>query len=100
MTVHIIACLWVFTATFQDSTEGTWMEGTDLSRGELYLTSFYFAITTITTVGYGDISGSSKIEKIFCIFLMLTGTSIYAFTSGALAASLVTMDAENADYKT
>lgn len=66
---------------------------------ELYLTSFYFTITTITTVGYGDISGSSPLEKIFCIALMLTGTSIYAFTSGALAASLVNMDNENADLK-
>lgn len=30
-----------------------------MSEGEKYLTSFYFTITTITTVGYGDISGGT-----------------------------------------
>ena len=100
MSVHIVACMWVFTATWGESFDGTWMEGMeDSQRGELYLTSFYFTITTLTTVGYGDISGSSSVEKIFCICLMLAGTCIYAAASGATAAALVDLDEENAEFK-
>ena len=34
----------------------------DMTQKQTYLTSFYFTVTTITTVGYGDISGSTDIE--------------------------------------
>lgn len=100
MSVHIVACMWVFTAAFGDTFEGTWMEGLEeMPKGELYLTSFYFTITTLTTVGYGDISGSSPVEKVFCVCLMLAGTCIYAAASGATAAALVDLDEENTEYK-
>ena len=56
--------------------------------GEQYLASVYFTITTITTVGYGDVTISTKIEKIFCIFLMLVGVLAFSFVSGSLASSL------------
>ncbi|MFN9903918.1 MAG: ion channel [bacterium] len=29
----------------------------------------YYTITTITTVGYGDISGTNSIERPICAFL-------------------------------
>lgn len=100
MSVHIVACMWVFTATWGDTLDGSWMEGSEeMPRGELYLTSFYFTITTLTTVGYGDISGSSPVEKVFCICLMLAGTCVYAAASGATAAALVDLDEGNAEYK-
>lgn len=34
----------------------------------LYITAFYFAVTTIATVGYGDIRGTNFGERIYCIF--------------------------------
>lgn len=46
---------------------------------EKYLTAFYFTITTITTVGYGDISAGTFTEKIGCIFLMLLGVISFSF---------------------
>jgi hypothetical protein len=59
---HIVSCLWVLVATFDgpESIEGSWLDVKNLKevpKSELYLTSFYFTVTTITTVGYGDISG-------------------------------------------
>ena len=45
----------------------------------LYLTSFYYLITTLTTVGYGDIVCGSLIEVIFQIFLLSAGVIIYSF---------------------
>ena len=41
----------------------------DNSTSELYSVSMYFCITTITTVGYGDISGNNAYERVFCSIL-------------------------------
>jgi Trk-type K+ transport system membrane component len=95
---HIIACLWVFFATFSDDFQGTWMEGDYQAMGssDQYLTSFYFTVTTITTVGYGDISGSSSLEQIFCIILMVIGVVGFGLLSGALTNILQNYDVSNA----
>ena len=50
-----------------------------MSDGEIYLTAFYFTVTTISTVGYGDISGGTMTEKIGAIFLMLFGVISFSF---------------------
>ena len=46
----------------------------------IYLVSVYFIIVTITTVGYGDITGQDYLEIIFQIFLLIIGTIAYSFT--------------------
>ena len=45
----------------------------------LYLTSFYYLITTMTTVGYGDIVCYSFNELIFQIILLSVGLVIYSW---------------------
>ena len=45
----------------------------------LYLTSFYYLITTMTTVGYGDIVCGSLNEIIFQLILLSAGISVYSF---------------------
>ena len=90
MIIHIVACLWIMTVQFYESAEGTWMEGdiVEMPPGEKYLTSMYFTVTTITTVGYGDVTISTKLEKVFCIVTMLTGVTTFSFASGSLASIL------------
>jgi hypothetical protein len=53
---------------------------------ELYMTSFYFTITTIVTVGYGDITAISVIEKMVASVLMITGVIAFSFATGTLAS--------------
>lgn len=48
------------------------------------MTSIYWTVTTITTVGYGDISISTDFERIFCIFLMVLGVVSFGLLSGSL----------------
>ena len=45
----------------------------------IYLLSIYFVIVTITTVGYGDITGQTLPEILFQIFLLIIGTIDYSF---------------------
>ena len=88
--IHICSCLWIMTATFMgdEGVDGTWMEGDieELPHSEQYLTSFYFTVQTITTVGYGDMSISSNSEKIYCVMIMLVGVMSFSFFSGSLAS--------------
>ena len=65
-----------------------------MSEGEQYLTSFYFTITTITTVGYGDISGGTSAEKVGAIFLMLFGVISFSFASAQLSSILHSHDTD------
>lgn len=65
----------------------------------LYITSFYFSVTTIVTVGYGDITAISAAEKIVCVFLMITGVIAFSFATGALASIIANVDASEAVLK-
>ena len=56
----------------------------------------YYTITTITTVGYGDISGVTPLEKFLCIIIMLIGVITFSFASGALASIFASYDKTNA----
>ena len=66
---------------------------------ERYWISVYFTITTITTVGYGDISGSNMTERLFCIFLMISGVVAFSYATGMLTQIMANLDSQNAKYK-
>lgn len=57
-----------------------------------FLDAFYFVVTTVTGVGYGDITPLTPPGKIFSILLMLLGTGIFvAFTA---VVSMAVLEAE------
>ena len=86
LACHIISCIWIITGSFYEDSEESWIyEFKQLPQFDQYLTSVYFTITTVTTVGYGDISATTGVEKIICILIMLTGVMAFSFASGALA---------------
>lgn len=53
-----------------------------------YLTSLYWAATTMTSTGYGDITPHSGSERTFSIVAMVTGLLIFGYTLGLIAATL------------
>jgi len=57
MAVHIFTCLWVIIVDFSTGYNEEEDDVTKIPVMERYWTALYFTITTITTVGYGDISG-------------------------------------------
>ena len=93
---HFVSCIWIFTAkNFQKDDEDSWItsgEFEDFPMSEMYLTSFYFAVTTITTVGYGDISGTNTPERWICFILHLIGVLSYSFASGSLTTIISNYD--------
>ena len=65
----------------------------------LYITSFYFTVTTIMTVGYGDITAKSLAEKLLCILLMLIGVIAVSFSTGAISSIISNQDTTEAKLK-
>ena len=63
---------------------------------ELYATSFYYTVSTITTVGYGDISGQNTLERLICIIIMIIGVISFSFATGSLSSILQNYDQANA----
>ena len=95
LVCHIIGCLWAIGAQFDESGKITWLDNME-EDDSAYLTAFYFTVTTITTVGYGDISGGTEVEKVFCIFIQVIGVIGFSVASGALASIMTSYDTKNA----
>lgn len=102
LTCHVTSCFWILTASFEADSTASWIDGggyRDFDNFQLYLTSFYFTITTITTVGYGDISGGTAIEKVYCVLVMLIGVLAFSVASGTLTSILSNYDTQNAEFQ-
>ena len=70
-----------------------------MNNYDLYVSSFYFSVTTIVTVGYGDITAISSGEKIVAVFLMITGVIAFSFATGALSSIIANIDQSEAMLK-
>ncbi len=50
----------------------------DLNPFERMLRTCYFVLTTLATIGYGDMYPVNKPERIFVIFIMLGGVAFFS----------------------
>lgn len=59
------------------------------AEGWKYLDAIYFSASTITTVGYGDITPKTDVGKIFTIFYLFTGVGIAVYGLSLMASHFV-----------
>ncbi len=52
-------------------------------------TSMYWAVVTVTTVGYGDLAPATAVGKFLAVILMLMGYGIIAVPTGIVSAEVV-----------
>jgi voltage-gated potassium channel len=57
-----------------------------------YLDSLYFTISTMTSVGYGDIYPMTPAGKIISMMMMLIGTFIYVSFTGVIASVVLELE--------
>lgn len=55
----------------------------DASYNE-WITSFYWAITTMSTIGYGDISAHTAKERSVAVVMMIIGCGFFAWATGRI----------------
>lgn len=46
---------------------------TNITISEAYVTALYYTFTSLTSVGFGNVSANTKTEKVFTIIMMLIG---------------------------
>jgi hypothetical protein len=96
---HLSACFWYMIAKFDDFSPDCWVTRLgfiDESSYDLYIISLYWTLTTVTTVGYGDISAGSTPERIYSLFIMSIGVLMYSYAIGSLTSIVAAIDAKNA----
>jgi len=72
------------------------VEGGPETKFESIPRSIYWAIVTLTTVGYGDISPITPLGQFLAAIVMIMGYSIIAVPTGIVSAEIAKVDGPNA----
>lgn len=46
---------------------------------EQYIYSMYWSVTTMLTVGYGDITPGTEVQKIYSIFALIVSSAVFGY---------------------
>jgi voltage-gated potassium channel Kch len=82
ISAHIVACMWYFTAKLDNFGPDTWVvRGNYENEDDVvkYMAALYWAFTTLTTVGYGDIIAETLSEKFLAVIWMIIGLFFLSF---------------------
>lgn len=85
IVVHWFSCFWIM---FHPQPE-------NMDRTSYYIECFYWTVTTLTTVGYGDITPKTNAGRIYTMFVMFIGVGVYGFVIGNISRIF----SESARYK-
>ncbi|XP_076602620.1 voltage-gated delayed rectifier potassium channel KCNH8 [Chaetodon auriga] len=103
---------WNSSQYYGNMSGGEAMSGTDSGSGSLgmlgggpsmrssYVTSLYFALSSLTSVGFGNVSANTDSEKIFSICTMLIGALMHAVVFGNVTAIIQRMYSRRSLYHT
>ncbi|XP_077997562.1 voltage-gated delayed rectifier potassium channel KCNH8-like [Glandiceps talaboti] len=114
LVAHWLACIWyVIGKQESDNQENHFTAGwlhelyhdLDLdfqnltTTDTMYITSLYYTLSTITSVGFGNVSANTNSEKIFTIVIMLIGALMHAVIFGNVTAIIQRMYSRRALYQ-
>lgn len=108
MMAHWLACIWyvIGLSEVSDNSTVSWLYAlgeainkpyvnftmeTGPDEGSAYVTALYFTLTSMTTVGFGNVAANTNGEKVFAVVTMLIG--------GKLLCVLVTYIVRNQRFK-
>ncbi|CAK7357046.1 unnamed protein product [Dovyalis caffra] len=92
--VHCVGCLYYLLADRYPHQGKTWIGAVipnfrETSLWIRYISAMYWSITTMTTVGYGDLHAVNTMEMIFIIFYMLFNLGLTAYIIGNMTNLVV-----------
>lgn len=98
VVAHWLACLWHMTVNIE-AVPVNWVTNygdpanpnEELSTAEVYIVALYWAVMTMSTIGYGDVTPVTTAERITATFGMFIGSSIFAYIVGAVTSTVAAM---------
>ncbi|XP_017559190.1 potassium voltage-gated channel subfamily H member 7 isoform X3 [Pygocentrus nattereri] len=116
LIAHWLACIWYAIGNVEkpylEHTIG-WLDNLGMSIGkqynysdpssgpsikDKYVTALYFTFSSLTSVGFGNVSPNTNSEKIFSICVMLIGSLMYASIFGNVSAIIQRLYSGTARY--
>lgn len=88
LTAHWLACGWLALGGIEQQAD----------QFTLYLRSLYWCITTLATVGYGDIVPKTNPQTMYAMMVMLLGVGVYGYVVGNVANLLTNLDMAKRHY--
>ena len=65
---------------------------------DCYIVALYWSVMTMSTIGYGDVLPKTQYERVYEIFGMVLGASVYAYMVGAICSIVASMNAASAAF--
>ena len=108
---HWCACVWLALGWMPAEGLPTWsrvlrqeaIAGTssydDSKEFEAYFTSWYWALTTMSTIGYGDVSPTNVLERVFACLVMLFGNVVFAYGITNVVTAIANSDRASRDFE-
>ncbi|KAK5890505.1 hypothetical protein CesoFtcFv8_014023 [Champsocephalus esox] len=116
LIAHWLACIWYAIGNVEKpylEHKIGWLDNLGVSIGKIYnysdpnsgpsikdkyVTALYFTFSSLTSVGFGNVSPNTNSEKIFSICVMLIGSLMYASIFGNVSAIIQRLYSSTARY--
>ena len=97
--LNLASCIYIFIGR---NIIGSWIFLDNLetkSFWDIYISSVYYFVMTVTTVGYGDVIGRSKLEILFQVIMIIAGTCIYSWLISSVSNYVKKINEKNIKYE-
>lgn len=102
---HLLSCLWYFVSDYiDDGSTDNWLRTheaeayVEQDTGALYLASLYWTVSTLTSVGYGDIVAQNEYEQVVAIIVSWMGASVFGFIIGHMNSIVLNMNKASSEF--
>mmetsp|Transcript_30211 Transcript_30211/g.98261 ORF Transcript_30211/g.98261 Transcript_30211/m.98261 type:complete len:764 (+) Transcript_30211:1556-3847(+) len=106
-SAHWLSCAWYLCFTLEED-DGEWPRWVDIVPGKSvedqdymakYIACFYWAIMTMSTIGYGDIVPVTTEERVVAIFCMLVGAAVFGYGITQACALVANLNAGDVQFQ-